>query len=141
MEICNVLLVEDNEGDILLLKEALESNCLKFQISIIKDGESAIHHVNSYGTSEAQLQIPNIIFLDINLPKINGFEVLKHIRNNTIFKDTPVIILSTSSSQKDIELAYEYDASCYITKGNNINAFDTTIGELLNFWLSDKAIL
>lgn len=141
METCNVLLVEDNEGDILLLKEALESNCPRFQISIIKDGESAIRHVNSYAVSETPSQIPNIIFLDINLPKINGFEVLKHIRNNTLFKDTPVIILSTSSSQKDIELAYEYDASCYITKGHNINTFDSTIGNLLNFWLSNKTML
>ncbi len=141
MEMCNVLLVEDNEGDILLLKEALESHCPNFEISIIKDGESAINQVNSYLVSEAPSQIPHIIFLDINLPKINGFEVLKHIRNNTIFKDTPVVILSTSSSQKDIELAYEYDASSYITKGNNITTFDTAISELLNFWLSNKTLL
>ncbi len=140
MKSYNILMVEDNEGDILLLSEALESNCANFRISIVKDGESAINFINDYAVSDLTAYLPSIIFLDINLPKVNGFEVLKHIRNSTIFKNTPVIILSTSSSQADIELAYEYDASCYITKGNHTSTFDAAIGGLLNFWLSKNSL-
>ncbi len=135
MKPVHILLVEDNEGDILLTTEALAEAKTKFKISIARDGEEAINLLN-----KASQDFPDLVLLDINLPKKNGHEVLQYIKTTAHLKKIPVIILSTSSSPKDIDSAYNNQANCYVIKSLEIHEFTKTIAKLQDFW-TDVAIL
>ena len=132
MKLFNVLLIEDNEGDVLLTKVALENTGVPFKLSILDNGESAINFLNKiHDTTE---DIPDIILLDINLPKKNGHEVLKFIKNNDQIKQIPVVVLTTSSSQKDIDLAYANHANYFITKPSEMDEFLNAVSAIVNVW-------
>src|SRR5690554_2008882 len=105
MKPIHILLVEDNEGDILLTTEAFEEAKILNTISICRDGQEAIQFLNREGQYESA-EIPDLILLDVNLPKKNGHEVLYYIKNNKKLKSIPVIILTTSISEKDISRSY-----------------------------------
>ena len=92
----HILLVEDNEGDIVLTKETFLDARIKNKVSIVRDGEEAINFLNNKVANEIDL-LPDLILLDINLPKIDGKEVLQYIKNNDLLKKIPVVILTTSS--------------------------------------------
>tara|TARA_R100001369_G_scaffold81955_2_gene113370 strand:- start:25254 stop:25667 length:414 start_codon:yes stop_codon:yes gene_type:complete len=124
----NILLIEDNEGDLFLMNEVIRNMGIT-GISIKKDGKTAMDFL--INTSE----IPNLIFLDINLPRVNGFEVLEFIRNNKSLEDIPVVIFSTSSSMRDVILAYKNKASCFLTKQDNFDDFQETLSKCINFWI------
>ena len=100
----HILLVEDNEGDIILTKEAFEECKVKIQISIAKNGQEALDFLFKRGQFSMSKK-PDLILLDINIPIFNGHEVLKQIKSDSILKKIPVIMLTTSSSQKDIDEA------------------------------------
>lgn len=129
MKPVHILLVEDNEGDILLTTEALAEAKNKFKISIARDGEEAINLLTEPGH-----ELPDLVLLDINLPKKNGHEVLQYIKTTPHLKKIPVIVLSTSSSPKDIDSAYNNLANCYVTKSVEIHEFTQTIAKLQDFW-------
>ena len=131
----HILLVEDNEGDILLTREALEEAKISTRLSVVKDGKQAIDFVNKAG-DYSNASPPDILLLDINLPKKNGHEVLKFLKGNQNFKHIPVIMLTTSSSQRDINLSYDNYANCYITKPADVNDFLSVVAILESFWLS-----
>src|SRR5471030_932145 len=95
MKMINILLVEDNEGDILLTMEAFEESKIVNKITAIKDGKEAINYFESLSSKE---EMPHLVLLDINLPKVSGHEVLMYVKNNERFKSIPVIMLTTSSS-------------------------------------------
>src|SRR5580698_5322185 len=99
MKSINILLIEDNEGDIMLTVEAFEESKIVNNITTIKDGRLAINYFESLTEKD---DIPHLVLLDINLPKANGHEVLTYIKNNERYKRIPVIMLTTSSSQTDI---------------------------------------
>lgn len=125
----NLLLIEDNEGDIFLIKEVLDESTMIEHISIATDGEKAIDYlVNEKNT------LPNLIVLDINLPKITGHEVLKTIKANERCKQIPVIILSTSSNERDIRESYQNFASGYLVKPTEAGSFFRTIELIESFW-------
>lgn len=131
----NILLVEDNEGDILLIEEALIEAKILNTMEIARDGAAAIKMLEEL----AQLNpcsLPDIILLDINLPKKNGHEVLASIKENPDLKKIPVIVLTTSSSESDIFKAYDLHANCYIVKPLEVNKFLQVISKIENFWLS-----
>lgn len=133
MKIKQVLLVEDNEGDIVLTSEAFEECNFKTEIKVARNGKEAITFLfDEYDNSE----LPCLILLDINLPLLNGHEVLKKIKENEKTKHIPVAILTTSSAVSDINLAYNNHANCFITKPADINDFFETINSLGNFWLN-----
>jgi CheY-like chemotaxis protein len=135
MKAIHLLLVEDNEGDILLTTEALEDAKIHIELSVVKDGKEAIDFVNKQGKySDADL--PDIILLDINLPKKNGHEVLEYIKGNENLKHIPIIMLTTSSSQKDINASYNKFVNCFITKPVDASEFLTVISAIENFWIS-----
>ncbi len=133
MKTINILLVEDNEGDILLTREAFEEWETVNKITVAKDGQAAIDFFNHDNKHRI---LPDIILLDINLPKKNGHEVLKFIKGEEKFKHIPVIMLTTSSSKADINLAYNNQANCYITKPNEVSNFLKVVSVLEAFWIA-----
>lgn len=133
MKNVNILLVEDNEGDILLTVEALEEGRIANVISVARDGQEALEKLE---VSFQKGQLPDLILLDINLPKLNGHEVLEQLKQNEHFKHVPVIILSTSSSEMDILKSYKNHANCFITKPVEIDEFVKAIESIEDFWFS-----
>ena len=137
MKSINILLIEDNEGDILLTTEAFEDSKIINSISVIRDGKEAIAFFESLPAKET---IPNLILLDVNLPKKGGHEVLNFVKNNEKYKHIPVIMLTTSSSEKDILLSYKNHANCYITKPIDVSEFMKAIAKIEDFWINIVSI-
>ena len=139
MRSIHILLVEDNEGDILLTTEALEERKIVNKVTVVRDGEEAIDFLLKRGKHE-KAEVPDLVLLDVNLPKASGHEVLQEVKSNELTKKIPVIMLTTSSSQKDIDLSYTYHANCYITKPVDVGNFLEAIGTIEEFWLSIVAL-
>jgi CheY-like chemotaxis protein len=135
MHAIHTLLVEDNEGDILLTKEAFEDAKLLTRLSVVRDGKEAVDFLNKHGAFK-EVETPDLLLLDVNLPKKNGHEVLKFIKEDENLKHIPVIMFTTSSSEKDINLSYQNHANCYITKPVDVNDFLSVITKVENFWIS-----
>lgn len=131
----HILLVEDNEGDILLTKEAFENGKILTKLSVVKDGKEAIDYLTKKGNYKNS-ELPDLLLLDVNLPKINGHEVLQFIKTHEDLIQIPVIMLTTSSSSADINLSYKQHANCYITKPIEVDNFIDVISKIENFWIS-----
>jgi chemotaxis family two-component system response regulator Rcp1 len=129
MEI-KILLVEDNEGDIVLTQEALKDGRIKNNIVIARDGVEALAMLDSGE------ELPDLILLDINLPKLNGLEVLTAVKTDPRLRTIPVIMLSTSDEQNDILTSYNNYANCFITKPVDFNRFIEVVRTIEAFWIS-----
>lgn len=140
MQPINFLLIEDNAGDILLTTEALKEGHIAKNIAVVNDGLQAMDFLHKK-EQFSEVFTPDIILLDINLPKLNGFEVLERIKTNENLKNLPVIILSTSSSEEDISKSYKYFADGFISKPTDGNEFLKVIDTIKNFWVSKREIL
>lgn len=127
-----LLLVEDNEGDILLMTEALEEGTVAYELMSLTDGELAIEFL---GHPYAETALPDIILLDINLPRKNGIEVLRFIKSSGDLRHIPVIMLTTSSNSSDIATSYDNYVNCYITKPEDITEFMHVIHTIETFWM------
>lgn len=135
MKTIHILLVEDNEGDILLTTEALGEGKIVNSIDVVKDGWEALQYLDKaapYNNSP----YPDLILLDVNLPKLNGHEVLNKIKTSEVYGHIPVIMLTTSSAEKDIFLSYKNHANCYITKPVEVNDFIKVVSSIEDFWIS-----
>ncbi|WP_127846744.1 response regulator [Psychroflexus aestuariivivens] len=135
MKPIKILLVEDNEGDILLTTEALEEGQVPVRQSVVRDGKSALDFLKKLTPYHNEFR-PDLILLDINLPKYSGLEVLKIIKNDDDLKSIPVIILTTSSSESDINESYLNSANCYITKPVDTVNFNLAMRKVEDFWMS-----
>jgi chemotaxis family two-component system response regulator Rcp1 len=135
MKEVHILLVEDNEGDIVLTLEALKEARINNCVNVVKDGEEAMNYLNKKG-EYTNATTPDLILLDINLPKIDGKEVLANIKNDDILKIIPVVMLTTSDSEKDIIESYNNHANCYITKPVGFENFMKVILTMKDFWIS-----
>ncbi len=135
MESIVILLIEDNEGDILLTREALGYGSIRKEISVVKDGWEAIQFLEKKGAYKNTI-MPDLILLDINLPKLNGHEVLARIKSNPQIQHIPVIMLTTSSSESDILKSYQNHVNCFITKPIEADNFLETVAAIEEFWLS-----
>jgi CheY-like chemotaxis protein len=133
MHSIHILLVEDNEGDILLTTEALEEGSFCDNISVVKNGDDAIDFLKQVAPFESA-QVPDLILLDINLPRRNGHEVLQYIKSDENLKQIPVVMLTTSSSEKDITASYRNHSNCYISKPLDADDFKDAIAKLESFW-------
>jgi CheY-like chemotaxis protein len=132
-----ILIVEDNRGDVLLVKEALKESNLQFELSHVADGEEAVQFIQRTG-SHASARPPDLVLLDLNLPKRDGWEVLGEIRSQPELRTTPVVILSSSGSPEDIRRAESGDHSIYIRKPSNLEEF-LAIGKRIElFWTSAR---
>lgn len=134
MKPAHILLVEDNEGDIILTLDAFEESKIKTDISVVKNGQEALDFLYKRG-EYSQMKRPDLILLDINIPIYNGHEVLKQIKSEDSLKKIPVIMLTTSSSQKDINLAYENYTNSYVKKPLDMEEFLQAILKIEEFWL------
>ena len=134
MQQIHILLVDDNEGDILLTREALEEARIINKISIAYDGIQAIDLLKK--SARVAGTMPDLILLDINLPKMNGTEVLSIIKTDPELRRIPVIMLTTSSSEKDILASYDNYANCYITKPVDLHRFMDVVRTIEDFWIS-----
>ena len=131
----HILLVEDNEGDIILTLEALKDSSVYNTISIARNGEQAIQYLNKEAGYSAA-KTPELILLDINLPRIDGKEVLTYIKSHKELKLIPVIMLTTSISERDILESYRNYANCYIVKPVELDKFFEVVKKIDNFWTS-----
>ena len=134
MKSAHILLVEDNEGDIALTLEAFEESKVKMDISVAKNGQEALNFLFKKGIYKNSKK-PDIILLDINIPIFNGHEVLRQIKEDPNLKKIPVIMLTTSSNPKDINLAYDLHSNSYIKKPLNMEEFLEAILKIEEFWL------
>jgi CheY-like chemotaxis protein len=131
----NILLVEDNEGDIVLTQEAFEESRIKNEIFTARNGKEAVDFVFKNKGFE-NVPTPDVILMDINLPLKNGIEALTEIKANSLYKHIPVIMLTTSSAERDISMAYDHHANCYITKPVDVSKFLEAILSMEHFWLN-----
>ena len=130
-----ILLVEDNPGDIALAKKALSNSKLINNLNIVTDGEEAIAYLYKKGQYKNAIR-PDLILLDLNLPKKSGQEVLSEIKSDEDLKRIPVVILTTSREKKDILQSYDNYANCYITKPVDLLNFQEVVSSIENFWFS-----
>jgi len=134
MKKLNVLLVEDNEGDILLTREAFEESKVEIELDVVKNGKDALDFLHQTAGFSTTVR-PDLILLDLNIPIYNGLEVLKEIKQDVDLKKIPVIILTTSSNPSDISKAYELHANSFVTKPIDMVAFLQTVESIQDFWL------
>jgi two-component system, chemotaxis family, response regulator Rcp1 len=130
-----LLLVEDSEPDVRLTIEALREAKVKNRLSVVSDGVEAIEFLRRQGR-HADAPRPDLILLDLNLPRMDGRQVLKTIKNDDTLKQIPVVVLTTSKSEEDVLRAYQLHANCYITKPVDFNRFMEVIKSIENFWLT-----
>lgn len=130
-----ILLVEDNEGDIVLTLKALKEAKIHNKITVIKDGETALLYLRKEGRYK-EAQTPDLILLDINLPKVDGKEVLAAIKKDGELMVIPVVMLTTSASEKDIMESYHNHANCYITKPVEFKEFMEVVHSIKHFWIT-----
>lgn len=135
MKPIHVLLVEDNPGDAELTCEAFESSKLALQIHIATDGEEALSYLFRQPPHE-DASTPDIILLDLNLPKIDGREVLARLRESDELRHLPVVVLTSSDSEKDIVESYRTGANCYVTKPVDLKAFQQIVRSVEGFWFT-----
>jgi len=130
----NILLVEDNPGDVDLTREALEGAKVANRLFVCEDGEQALDYLFRRG-EYADVPRPDLILLDLNLPKKSGREVLEEIRADAELTKVPVVILTTSQADEDVCHAYRLHANCYVTKPVNFKQFLKVIQAIEEFWL------
>jgi CheY-like chemotaxis protein len=130
-----VLLVEDNSGDVRLTQEAFKDAKVHINLHVAPDGAEAMIFLRREG-KHAKAARPDLILLDLNLPKKDGREVLGEIKESPSLKTIPVVILTTSASEADILQSYQKHANCYITKPVNLDGFLKVVQSIDSFWLS-----
>ena len=134
LKLAHILLVEDNEGDILLTKDAFEECRLETKISVAKNGMEALDFLFQRGAFN-EAKRPDLILLDINIPLYNGHEVLRQIKDDPLLKKIPVIMLTTSASEKDVDAAYNNHCNSYVTKPLEVEEFLKAVLKIEEFWL------
>jgi two-component system, chemotaxis family, response regulator Rcp1 len=129
-----IFLVEDNKADIRLIQEALKDSPVPYQIITVRDGMDAMAYLQQQG-EYVDATLPDLILLDLNLPKKDGREVLAEIKNDPKLKRIPVVVLTTSRNEDDIHHSYDLHVNCYITKSRNLSELFKIVKGIEEFWL------
>jgi two-component system, chemotaxis family, response regulator Rcp1 len=130
-----ILLVEDNPGDVRLTREALREGKVRNNLYIAPDGVEAVRFLRREGEHRDAVR-PDLILLDLNLPKKDGREVLEEIKRDTQLRTIPVVILTSSQAEQDICRAYDLHANCYVSKPVDLEQFITVVKSIENFWFT-----
>ena len=135
VEIIDVLLVEDDPGDVLLIREAFEDNKVRNRLHVVSDGVEAIDFLRKQGDS-TDAPTPDLVLLDLNLPRKDGREVLEEIKSDEALKRIPVVVLTTSKAEEDVLRTYNLHANCYVTKPVDLEKFMVVVKTIDSFWLT-----
>jgi CheY-like chemotaxis protein len=130
----HILVVEDNAGDIFLIKEGLQGTGAVFDVHVVKDGLSAI------GFVENSQPRPDLVILDLNIPGLSGHEVLRRLKSSPEFMEIPVVVFSSSNSIQDIRTSYKLCANTYVKKPSDLDEFFAAIAAIENFWTHTAAL-
>lgn len=135
MSLVKILMVEDNPGDVRLTLEALKTSALRNDLRVVEDGEAALAYLRREG-KYAGAPRPDLILLDLNLPRKNGREVLAEVKADERLRSIPVVILTTSKDEEDMLKTYNLHANCYISKPADLNQFSTVVKAIESFWFT-----
>lgn len=131
-----ILLVEDNPGDADLIRDALEETTrMQVDVQTVVDGEDALDYLLRRGHYH-DVDRPDLVVLDLNLPKMNGRDVLAAVKQHEHLRAIPIVILTTSDAERDVCQSYELGANCYVTKPVELRAFQNRVQSIENFWLT-----
>lgn len=130
-----ILMVEDNPGDVRLAQEAMKEAKMSNRLNVVHDGVDAMAYLRREGRFAGALR-PDLILLDLNLPRKDGREVLAELKSDPDLKSIPVVVLTTSRAEQDVEGAYKLHANCYITKPVDFNQFMKVVQQIDNFWIN-----
>ena len=133
--VVEILLVEDNDGDVRLTREALKEGRIRNRLHVVSDGEQALAFLNREGP-HADAPRPDLILLDLNLPRLDGREVLSTIKNDRVLKQIPVVVLTSSRNEQDLLRAYDLHANCFIAKPVEFDQFIEVVRSIEDFWLT-----
>ncbi|MFP4013061.1 MAG: response regulator [Chitinispirillaceae bacterium] len=129
----NILLVEDNPDDVVLTLRAFKKNNIDVQVDVASDGEEALNYLDTREGNENEL--PRLVLLDLQLPKVGGLDVLKHIREHKGLRNLTVVVLTTSNLERDMDTAYSLGANDYIRKPLDLTEFNSIVKDLAGTWL------
>ena len=130
-----ILIADDDFEDYLLIKNTFEANQLNVHLSHVEDGQYLIDILKAQGKYNKFGDLPNLILLDLNMPRKNGFDVLKEIKENEQLRKIPIIIFTTSQTARDIDKAYDLGANCYISKPQTVEDWTEIINIMGKFWI------
>lgn len=130
-----ILLVEDNPADVRLTREAMKEAKVRNELNVALDGEDALDYLHKRG-KHADVKRPDVILLDLNLPRKSGLEVLKEIKEDDELKRIPVVVITSSKAEQDIVRTYNLHANCFVTKPVDLNQFLEVVRSIEDFWLS-----
>ena len=130
-----ILLVEDNPGDVLLTQEALKEGKVLNELAVVGDGAEAMAYLRA-AEPYADRRTPDLVLLDLNLPRKSGHEVLQEIKSDSAMRSIPVVILTSSSAERDVLETYGQHANCYITKPVDLDQFVSVVRAIEQFWFS-----
>lgn len=134
-KVIDILLVEDNPGDVVLAQEALKESKVRNKLFVVDDGVEAMAFLRQEG-EYASVSRPDLILLDLNLPRKSGREVLAEVKSDEDLKRIPVVVLTVSKAEEDIIKCYNHHANCYITKPLDFNQFMEVTKSIEEFWLT-----
>ncbi len=129
-ELMSILLVEDSLADVELILDALESAKVANKVTVVRDGEAALEHLRACAGS-----YPDLVILDLNLPRVSGHEVLAEMRADETMRRLPVAVLTTSAAEADVVKSYDLGANCFLTKPVDLDQFIHVVHSIDNFWL------
>lgn len=131
----HVLLVEDNPADADLMRETIEASKLRLDLAVVKDGVEAIQYLRSEGPYLKSPR-PDLILLDLNMPRMNGRQVLANVKSDADLRGIPVVVLTSSGAEQDIVQSYNLGANCYVIKPVDLKAFQSIVKQVESFWFT-----
>jgi CheY-like chemotaxis protein len=136
----NILLVEDNSDHAELVRRGLERFPFANFLHHVEDGEAALDYIFGRGSyaDRARFPAPDLVLLDLRLPRVDGLEVLRHVKSHPSLHGTPVVVLTTSDAERDVAMAYEYHANSFVTKPVDFHRLSQVIQDLEFYWLAAK---
>jgi CheY-like chemotaxis protein len=130
-----ILLVEDNPGDVLLVTEALKGSQIRISLHVCRDGVEALDYLR-HRTEEGKTELPDLVLLDLTMPRMSGHELLAEIKADPGLSTIPVVVLSTSTSAADIRRTYELHANSYVNKPLDLEFFMQAVRDIATYWLN-----
>lgn len=130
-----LLLVEDNPGDVMLFREAIKEYTVAHQLAVVSDGEQALAYVRAEAPYESALR-PDLILLDLNLPRLDGQGVLAELKRDEQLRTIPVMVMTSSQAEADILRSYQLQANCYLAKPLDFDQFIDVVRSIESFWMS-----